>query len=364
MKSNHIVIKPVSSACNIDCTYCYYKKVLINNHAQLMSLATLEIIVKKSFLETQQEVTFSFHGGEPLLAGLEFYNTFFELVEKYNTSHIDVFFTIQTNGLLIDDSWIRLFKKQHILIGVSLDGIQKTHDFYRMNYLNQGTFNAVLNSIHMLQKEGIEFNILTVLTDQVVLNIEDIYRFYRESDFSNLQFIEPMSIKKDGSVEPYLLTNVLYKKFLFTLFELWKTDILNHHDVSIRFFENILNKVKNQEYKIPCFYKGVCTNQNVVEYSGNVYSCDLFVSDHAVLGNINDSSFSELPFKPSHIGFVKDSLNYHETCNACKYFYFCRGGCLKYKIDNKYKYCDAIYDFFDNKLKEFQSLAEFIHFNN
>src|SRR5690554_2004082 len=170
MYNTEFLIKPASASCNIDCEYCFYKD--ISNRRKIlnygnMSIGTLEKIVIRAYQETKNSVIFAFQGGEPLLVGIDFYYKFFEFIRKYNINKIKTNITIQTNGILIDDKWAKLFKDKDVLIGISLDGPKDIHDVYRLDYHKKPTHKKVMQAIQILRKYKVKFNILTVISKYV-----------------------------------------------------------------------------------------------------------------------------------------------------------------------------------------------------
>ncbi len=367
MLVSEFLIKPASASCNIDCEYCFYKDISNNRDVKdygNMSLETLEIIVKKAYTETERSVIFGFQGGEPLLVGMDFYLHFFEYIYKYNKKNIPTTVTIQTNGILINDEWAKLFKKYHVLIGISLDGPKDIHNLLRVGFLRKPTHDDVLKGIECLKKYHVEFNVLTVISKYVARNITGIYQYFKEQEFNFLQFIEVLDRKfiQDG-MESYSLNNDDYYLFLSTLFELWYDDILKGRYISIRNFDVMIHKLLGNETLVPCFNKGVCQNQNIIEANGDVFSCDFYVTEKYVLGNILDDSLENILKNKRSLEFIKESTTIPDECKRCKYFSLCRNGCKRYRINGKYYYCEAIYKFYDNYINKLLVIKEIVKNN-
>lgn len=357
-----MLIKPASGLCNIDCEYCFYKDIMkhrkVTNYGH-MTRETLENIVKKAYEETDLQVTFSFQGGEPLLVGYKFYQDFFEFIDKYNVNKISTNVSVQTNGLLLTEELTSLFKKYNVLVGISLDGPAQIHDLYRYDYQKHPTYSHVLNAIELLQKYNVEFNILTVLTKNVARNITEIYEFYKEQGFSYIQFIEVMdkNLCQSGR-ERYSLNNKDYYIFLKDLFTLWYHDFMNGKYISIRLFDSIIQNLLGNLQVLPCFYLGRCQNQRVIEANGNIYPCDFYCLDEYYLGNINEVGFKDINEAPLLKDFIQESLELPNECKQCPYLRLCRNGCKRYRINNKYYYCEAITRFYDNNLPKFKKVVE------
>ncbi|MGB9678235.1 MAG: radical SAM protein, partial [Candidatus Ratteibacteria bacterium] len=163
MNKIELLVKPNSYLCNLDCSYCFYKKTKkIYPDAKIMNLKTLEFFIKK-FMDYSEgkNIYFCWQGGEPLIAGIDFYYNVIELQKKYGKRGQIVGNTIQTNGILIDEKWIQFFKKYNFFIGVSLDGPKEIHNFYRGYRDGRKTFRKVMENIKLMKNNGVEFNILS-----------------------------------------------------------------------------------------------------------------------------------------------------------------------------------------------------------
>lgn len=166
MKHITFLIKPISSKCNMRCTYCFYEDVSKHRHTcsyEKMSTETMEQLIKKSMTQTQPcTISFCFQGGEPLLIGLEFYESFVACVKKNDNEFCCVQYAIQTNGYLLSKKWCEFFKKYQFLVGVSLDGYEENHDQYRKDLHGKSTFQRIKSNIEVLKEIKVSFNILKI----------------------------------------------------------------------------------------------------------------------------------------------------------------------------------------------------------
>ena len=361
---NHInlLIKPSSSFCNINCDYCFYHDVASNRSNPsfgFMTLETLELLVKESFLTAKNSITFSFQGGEPTLIGINFYKKFHDFIKIYNINNIQVNFAMQTNGTLLNKEWIKLFKENNYLIGVSLDGYKEIHNFFRKDKIGNGTFSETFKNIKMLQKNSVNFNILCVVNKKTVENIKDIYLFFKNSKFKYLQFI-PCLDKLDHSTEEYSLTDIDYGYFLDELFNFWYSDFKNKKYTSVRFFDNLFSIILNNHAE-SCDMNGHCSVNTVVESNGNIYPCDFYVLDELLLGNIHNTSLKELLTSEKAFNFVKSSFKVDEDCKTCNYFTLCKSGCRRHKNfqDGTYKnrFCNSFKYFYSKNIHKIYEIG-------
>src|SRR5580658_3692456 len=220
-----LLIKPASAVCNIDCTYCFYLDRDADPYkalpARRMSEETLERLVDTYLFYSYPQSTFAFQGGEPTLAGLPFFEQLVKFQQQYGRDGQSVSNALQTNGVLLDRDWCDLFRAFNWLLGVSLDGPEEINDRYRVNKEGRGTWKRVMQSIELLQKHKVEFNILCVLNQANVGKPKELYRFYRALGVDNLQYIPLAEFDSGGNPLPFTITAEQYGRFLCETFDLW-----------------------------------------------------------------------------------------------------------------------------------------------
>ena len=134
MPAISIMMKPASGLCNMNCEYCFYTDEASkrqNASYGIMNAVTLEHIIKKTLAFAEENCSILFQGGEPALAGLDFFKTVIELENKWNIHHVNIQNSIQTNGILMDETWAEFLHKHNFLVGLSLDGTKEVHDTCR-----------------------------------------------------------------------------------------------------------------------------------------------------------------------------------------------------------------------------------------
>jgi uncharacterized protein len=367
MRNLNLLIKPASSSCNLRCKYCFYYDVADNREIKnfgIMNDETLENMVKRVFEDVEYSANFAFQGGEPTVAGIEYFKKFHEFVEKYNVNKIQVNFSLQTNGTLLDKKWMELFKKYNYLIGVSLDGNKNIHDTFRIDANGEGTFSRVLKATKMLTKAGVEFNILCVVNKLIAQNGKLIYNFFKNNGFRYYQFIPCLDAFNCSKEEDYTLTTEDYGKFLDETFNLWADDILSGKRISVRHFDNY-TKIILGEAPEACDMVGHCNMNAVLESDGSMYPCDFYVLDEYKVGNVNESSFVELFKSEKEQEFLNSSLKVNDKCKTCDYFKICRGGCRRHKdlmADGTYenRFCQSYKYFFEKNINRMVEVARYI----
>lgn len=171
------IIKVVGDFCNLRCRYCFY-----NTEDQLTSRIMSDELLDK-FLEEYirlftNDIMFIWHGGEPLLAGLSFFQKIVNLQTKYRKSHQIIKNNIQTNATLINDDWAKFFKAHNFRVGVSLDGDKKSHDFFRINNAGHGSFDQAIKGIEILRRYGIEPGIIQTITRGHLNRVREDFIFF------------------------------------------------------------------------------------------------------------------------------------------------------------------------------------------
>lgn len=338
-----LLIKPASAVCNLDCAYCFYLDREADPYkalpARRMTSDTLERLVDTWLFYSYPQSTFAFQGGEPTLAGLRFFERLVELQKQYGRNGQSVSNALQTNAVLIDENWARLFKEYNWLLGVSLDGPAEVNDLYRYNKEGRGTWKRVIESVETLQKHKVEFNCLCVLSQANVEKPRELYRFYRSLGVDNLQFIPLAEFDAQGAPLPFTITPEQYGRFLCEMFDLWWPD---RRKVRIRFFDNTAEALAGMKPG-SCTMHETCDSYVVVEYNGDVYPCDFFVEKDWKLGNIVLDSWSEIARRQRRFGFASKKTLHHPECQVCEYQSICHGGCPKFRHGPHQRFEDLDY---------------------
>lgn len=338
-----LLIKPASAVCNLDCAYCFYLDRDADPYkalpARRMTMETLERLVDTYMFYSYPNSVFAFQGGEPTLAGLDFFQKLVEFQKQYGRDGQNVSNAMQTNAVLINKDWCDLFRSYNWLLGVSLDGPQELHDLYRYNKAGQGTWRKVMDAVELMQEESVEFNILCVLSQANIEKPRELYRFYKELGVDNIQFIPLAEFDGEGNRLPFTITAEQYGRFMCEMFDLWWPD---RRKVRIRCFDNIAEAVAGQKPGT-CTMHETCDSYVVVEYNGDIYPCDFFVEKDWKLGNVTLDSWAEVARRSRRYGFASKKTIAHPECQVCEYASLCHGGCPKFRHGPKGKFEDLDY---------------------
>lgn len=358
-----IMIKPVSSACNLRCSYCFYEDVAEHRERHSMgrmSYDTLEKLVRRAMRYADKKVAFSIQGGEPTLAGAEFFEKLTEFQKQYNSRGLRVENAVQTNGYELSEELLEIFKREHFLVGVSFDGLPELHDKLRLDPRGNQTSEKVLRNIKQLQKWEIPFNILCVVNHYVAQYPEKV--FENLSAYEYLQYI-PCIDGFDGKSRDYSLRVSEYAEFLKKSFDKYYEAVQKRKFVSIRNFDNYIGMLKGRQPE-SCGMSGHCAAYYLIEADGGVYPCDFYVLDEWHMGNINEDSFFKLEKSETAKRFRQISLSCHEKCRQCKWFGLCRGGCRRDREPlyngclGLNKWCESYQEFFAYSYERMVRIAE------
>ena len=336
----HVLAKPTGAICNLACSYCFYlpKELLYPGSSFRMSDEVLENYIRQLIAaHSSPQVTVAWQGGEPTLMGIDFYRRAIELQEKYRKPGMTFENTMQTNGTLLDDEWCRFFKENDFLIGISIDGPRELHDACRVDRGGHGSFERVMRGLRLLQKHGVEYNVLATVNRNNAEYPLEVYRFLRDEAKTDwVQFIPIVKRSNEDGGTLYQQGNTVsdlsvqpeqFGNFLIRIFDEWaRNDVGN---VFVQTFEAAARRWLGMPSGM-CVFEETCGLGLALEHNGDLYSCDHFVEPACRLGNILEKEIVELAFSEKQQKFgqkKQDSLP--QTCRECDVLFACRGECPK-----------------------------------
>jgi uncharacterized protein len=328
-----IFAKPVGATCNLRCKYCYYlikKNLYPENKSLLMDDQVLErYILQHIEASTDGAIGFSWHGGEPFMAGTDFFRKVVQLQNKYKPSGRTIINGIQTNGTLIDDEWCRFLASEHFLVGISIDGPGDLHNKFRQTGGKRPTLQHVLKGYELLQKFRISSEILCVVNSVNVKYPLVVYDFFKQLEAKYITFlplVEPLSGTPSG-VSRNSVPSLEFGIFLSNIFDEWVEKDIG--EVKIQIVEEAIRPAFNQEHTL-CIFKETCGGVPVVEHNGDFYSCDHYVDSDHLVGNIMGGSLiSYLDCERQEAFGREKSLLLPHYCKVCDVKQMCNGECPK-----------------------------------
>jgi len=331
-----VFIKPVGARCNLKCSYCYYMDkgdIYESDVKSVMNDETLENCIRQHFLASSGEtVLFTWHGGEPLLAGIDFYEKALSVQKRYLPQGKSFLNGIQTNGTMITKEWCEFFSASGFVVGISIDGPEIFHDTMRHTAHQRGSFERTFAGYTLLREYGVNPEILCVVSACNVRYPLEIYDFFKTHGANYITFL-PLVEKMDmrsGQVSPESVPSFEFGLFLAAIFDEWlKKDI---GAVKIQIFEEALRTAFHQEHSL-CIFRERCGGVPVIEHNGDFYPCDHFVDKNRVLGNINEYPLDYFLNDPAQKAFGDVKLNtLPRYCIRCEVKKMCNGECPKNRL--------------------------------
>ena len=326
-----VMAKPVGPHCNLHCSYCYYLNTGSQQSAPTearMSDDVLDNFIRQYIMASPGPIVqFSWHGGEPTLAGLDFFRHAVELQKKYLPEGWSCWNNLQTNGLLLDNEWCDFLAINAFDVGLSLDGTPQIHDQFRTDRMGRGSYEHAAGAVRRLQAHGIQPDLLCTVTSAAAAAPLEVYRTLRAFNTGWIQFIPIVRRSADGQVTADSISGDAYGQFLCAVFDEWadqdigRLEIQQIAEISLVLAGGTTNL---------CWMAPTCGRVLVVEQDGSVFACDHFVNPAHRLGNILDSQLGDLAELPRQRRFGHDKRDaLPDQCRKCHWLSLCQGGCPK-----------------------------------
>lgn len=325
-----IFVKPVGAACNLRCSYCYYLGKQATSETACMPDEVLEkYIIQHIEATTDETIMFSWHGGEPLLAGIDFFRKAVKLQKKYLPPGKSLLNGIQTNGTLLTDEFCSFMASKAFIAGISIDGPAELHDRYRLTSVGGSSFARVINGYKLLRRHGVKSEILCVVGSHNAGYPSEVYGFFKKLGAEYITFL-PLVIPSAGSpgeVSPDSVGAKEFGDFLIKIFDEWKEKDIGR--IRIQIFEETLRSAFEQDHTL-CIFKATCGGVPVVERNGDLYSCDHFVNKEYLIGNIKNKSLAKMldSSEQKAFGALKSKM-LPQYCRSCEVLMMCNGECPK-----------------------------------
>ena len=362
-----VMAKPVGPVCNLECSYCYYLetgRLYTGPHQFRMSDAMLETYVRRYIAASPGPVVlFVWHGGEPTLAGLDFFRRAVQLQKDHLPEGWECWNNLQTNGVLLDDEWCSFLADARFDVGLSIDGIRWSHDSYRKDRQGHGTYERAVAAIRRLQAHGVQPDLLCAVTSAVAKEPLSVYRSLRDLGTGWMQFIPILRRTPDGQLTAESVTDEAYGRFLCAVFDEWV-----YHDigkVDIQLFAE-MSLVWSGGTPNLCWMAPTCGRVPIVEHDGAVYACDHFVTAERRIGDIETSDLGTLVDLPVQRRFGDDKHDgLPARCLSCSWLSVCNGGCPKDRfpleptgIPGLNYLCNGLRQFFAHAEKPLRQVTE------
>jgi uncharacterized protein len=341
------IVKPIGNFCNLRCLYCFYAH-LDQNHLRRMSNDLLKKLTRDLSEVGNPKVTVIWHGGEPLLAGLEFYQLAVEEQSRYPYIQFDN--RLQTNAILLDEEWIAFFKEHGFGIGISLDGTRQIHDQHRKDAGQNPTFDRIMKNIGLMREADLKFGLIQTTTAKSIPFVRESQEFfYQELGLRswNVNFVDRASCPENVSSDPSIaLSDDDLCQVYDELIDFWLAS--DDRRLIIDELDQFVAAALGRKPRC-CHFRGCCGNFSCVDYDGSVYPCDrLCSSPEDAIGNLQESNMSEIMNGDRARKFRINARVLHPDCLVCKWQPFCNNGCTAMRDSNgKYRHCEVRRKIFD-----------------
>ncbi|WP_395853502.1 radical SAM protein [Cystobacter fuscus] len=337
-----LVVK-VASRCNLNCSYCYVYNLgdtTWKRQPKVMSREVVGTLLQrvrghclrhgvKSFL-------FIFHGGEPLLAGPEFYSHFVEEARRILLPEVTPVFTLQTNGTLLTDEWCELLASLKIRIGISLDGPKEINDKHRVDHAGKGSYDATRRGIDTVLASPHVRIPLSILS---VINIESdpiaVYEHLKEVGAKTVDFLLPEATH-DRPYPGWGKSEAPYADWLIAIFDRWFHE--KPVPMRIRLFQEIMTDLLGGQSKLDTF--GSSKNEVlVIETDGGIEpvgSLSICGDGFTKLGaSVRTHEFEEALSTRLAQDYYLSGQSLSGTCQQCPVHEVCAGGYLPHRFSQK-----------------------------
>lgn len=335
-----VQLKPVGSACNINCRYCYVEQFR-QGKTKIMPEAILERVIA-SCVNGSSHPTFSWHGGEPTLAGLAFFGKAVSFMEKYSKGR-EVRNVLQTNATLITPAFSRFLSDSGFGVSVSLDGPEHIHGINRFRRKSSeqtvSTFVEATRGIDRLRDAGIAPAVICTVDRNTLTYAKEVFHFLVESGFTEIKY----SPVFDSTLDSFSLSPEEWFGYLQAVFQEWFE--MADAELHVRDLDEVIAWIQHKPLSM-CSSDQTCLRWVSVDPDGNLYPCE-YLRVNRSYGNIHSMELADIVGTEAYRSFCADFLGVAEECRQCQFFAECGNGCPATRVrDGKitsrglYIYCN------------------------
>ena len=327
-KPFQLLIKPVGPRCNLACRYCFYSGNIESDSTlpAVMSDEVLEAMISKYLGLRLPQSVFCWQGGEPTLAGLDFFRRVIELQKRHGRPGQVVANALQTNGQLIDEQWAALLGEYRFLVGLSIDGPEDIHDTQRVDRRGRGSLEQAIRAARLMDRAGVEYNILTVVHRGNEDQGANVFKWQLAQGWKHLQYIPCVEMGADGQVDQHSVSAEGYGRFMTKVWQAYRAS--GRRDVGLRTFDSWLSQ-KVLGRATMCTLSPTCGDYLMVKPDGGLYPCDFYFDPQWRLGSVVEDDLAEVMWvrRAERFGKLKGDLP--QGCADCRWLDLCNGGCPK-----------------------------------
>ena len=361
---NKTVIVKVTSGCNLECSYCYYHPSRGNNEPfVVMSKDLLSRLVEQVLRTIPGNIGFIWHGGEPLLAGKEFFEEILKQQKRFEEEDRIVTNSIQTNATLLNDEWVDFLYGNDFDIGVSLDGPSHVQNKFRMDGQGEGSYLRAMNGLKSLLGRESSFGLLSVVTQYGAKFPDEVFDFFVSNGLLRFDFLPCVDVNPQRSrLSNYAVAPEDFADFMIRIFDLWMNQ--DNPDIKIRYLESIIALLIGGNANL-CAFADTCSGFITIDYKGDIYPCDCLIADWPFLfGNLLNDSLYNILTSVQYKKFLDDVQCKPSGCTKCKWFSICKSGCSQHRFmvdrrfDSRNYFCEANFKIIEHVNSKIDSIFE------
>jgi len=342
-----VQLKPVGSACNLKCKYCYARPHFISN--ETMSEEVLECVVKKT-LESSPQPSFSWHGGELTLAGVNFFRFFVNLLERYRSNSQKVRNLIQTNATRITPELVEIFRTYNFGVSVSLDGPAHIHGINRIFPDNRNSFSSVMKGIKLLREQGVDSSVICTVSRATLPFASEVFDFLVSQGFKRIKY----SPVFDSINDEFSVTSDEWYDYLKTVFHKWFD--LGDSSVQVRDLDEVIMWLSQDTFNL-CSVNRTCLSWISINPKGEIYPCE-YLRSNFYYGSILNMDLNDIPDSPSFQRFKKIYEKIPSKCQRCEFYKVCGNGCPVTRVKNGKIALDGVYAFCEQRKRLFFEIRD------
>lgn len=335
-----VIIKPTFD-CNLRCKYCYEGDIC---NSQRMDTRTLNNIFTKlaEYYGPQKTIRVVWHGGEPLLMGIEFFEKVIKIQKKLGVEY-DFRNVVQTNATILTREFLDFFESNNFHIGVSIDGPKELHNAWRQYPDGSGSFDDVMRAVHLIKERKDGCGAVAVLTKLTLSHLDEFYEFFKTEKI-HVKVI-PLSIsgRAEKRKQSLMVSPIEYGNAMIYLFNKWFNE--KEYKIGIDPFEDIICNLIIGRPTGECIFQPDCyDNFIVITPNGDVFPCGRWALDAKFMyGNINKQSIDELLNSQTAKRIKRERKLALENCSTCEFKSICNAGCMDYAYMRRHKLSDVDY---------------------
>jgi uncharacterized protein len=329
-----LVVVQSTSLCNLDCSYCYLPD---RQRRRVFDLALLPLLMRR-ILESPYcgpEFDLVWHAGEPLTLPCSWYDEATALLQRslrdWQAEEIGFTQHVQTNATLINDDWCACFRRNRIVVGISVDGPEDIHDTNRRFRNGRGSHALAMKGIEALHRHELPFHCISVITEAAMEQPERMYRFFRDHGIGAVGFnVEEQEGVHTRSTMQGAQREEQYRQFLRTF---WRLSEQDGFPVVLREFDQMIGliqgerRMRQNELNRPFSILSVDAQGNFSTFDPELLSVASDTYGTFNLGHLAEMSLQEATTTERFHRLWGDMTAGVDLCHQnCEVFGFCGGG--------------------------------------